>query len=139
MKGMISTLGAPLPRRQTIHSAGYDFYLPHDITIEPGEWTEFSTGIKFTDELSVGCDNWVMTIYPRSSYALRYGMRIKNTVPVIDQDYRGEIMMSLTADVHMDLKAGDRIVQGIFTPYLKADDEEPPVKSRNGGIGSTGA
>lgn len=138
LKGVESTLGAPLPRRQTIHSAGYDFYLPHDIRLLPREWTTFSTGIRFTDDISPGVDRWVMELYPRSSYSLRYGLRIRNTVPIIDQDYRGEIMMSLTADVPLDLKAGDRVVQGIFKPYLVLDGEIEPESVRDGGIGSTG-
>lgn len=138
-KGMVSVLGAPLPRRQTTYSAGYDFYLPQDIAIVPGQWVQFSTGIKFTDELSIGVDRWVMEIYPRSSYAMKYGMRIKNTTPIIDQDYRGEIMLSLTADTCLELKAGDRVVQGIFKPYLVVDGEDEVENKRDGGIGSTGA
>lgn len=139
MKGVVSVLGAPLPRRQTLHSAGYDFYLPEDICLIPGEWTTFSTGIRFTDDIDLGADRWVLEIYPRSSFSMRYGLRIKNTTPVIDQDYRGEIMLSLTSDVALELKAGERVVQGVFKPFLTIDGEIPPESKRDGGIGSTGA
>ena len=35
-----------MPSRQTPHSAGYDFYLPEEITLEPGQLKMVPTGIK---------------------------------------------------------------------------------------------
>ena len=35
-----------LPKRQTVKSAGYDFYLPYDIFLKVGEGKIIPTGIK---------------------------------------------------------------------------------------------
>ena len=38
----------------------------------------------------------------------------------------------------LKIKKGERIGQGIFMPYLKADNDEPVQRQRLGGFGSSG-
>ena len=50
-----------LPRRATKGSAGYDFLLPCDLELHPGETAKIPTGIRVYME-----ENYVLKLYPRS-------------------------------------------------------------------------
>lgn len=81
----------------------------------------------------------------RSSNPLKRFLVLSNGVGVIDSDYynnssnEGHIMFQFTnfglRDVH--LKKGERIGQGIFLPFLKADQDQAGAE-RSGGFGSSG-
>lgn len=138
-----------LPKRATSGSAGYDFYLPFDITLEPGQTVKVPTGIRARID-----DGWVLMIFPRSGLGFKYRLQLDNTVGVIDSDYynsdnEGHIMIkvtncSLTGNAESDgggktisLEAGKAFAQGVFLPFgITCDDEADGV--RNGGFGSTG-
>ena len=126
------------PRRSTIGSAGYDLFAPFDIYVEPGEWATVDTGVKFDGSEDVGFKNWVFMIFPRSGLSSKYGMRIINTVPIIDQDYRGNIVVKITADKFFGIKKDERFLEGIFVPFGILSDEISPTNIRTGGHGSTG-
>jgi dUTP pyrophosphatase len=128
-----------IPQRATANSAGYDFYLPRETRIEPGQSVTIATGIKAymnTDE--------VLLLFVRSSVGFA-GLRLKNQVGVIDSDYynnpknEGHILIALenTSSQTAVIKSGDRIVQGIFLKYLLSENEEKPKNERLGGLGST--
>lgn len=129
-----------LPRRATAGSAGYDFYAPIGITLEPGEGILMPTGVRAEME-----EGWVLTCYPRSGLGFRYRMQIDNTVGVIDSDYfgsdnEGHILAKITNDSHegkvLSIPAGTGFMQGIFLEYgITVDDQASGV--RNGGLGST--
>ena len=129
-----------LPRRATSGSAGYDFYLPIDMTLCPGDTLLIPTGIKVELDKSK-----VLEIYPRSSLGFKYRMRICNTVGIIDADYynnennEGHIMIKVEncGDTTIELAAGSAFAQGIIKEYFLVDDDEPREKVRVGGIGST--
>ena len=53
--------GIQLPKRATTGSAGYDFYAPVSITLEPGKTLKIPTGIRVEME-----PDWVLKCYPRS-------------------------------------------------------------------------
>lgn len=132
-----------LPRRATIGSAGYDFYSPYDVQLTPGIWTNIDTGVRLDgDEVIDGNDErirqWFMLIVPRSGLSNRYGFRIRNTVGIIDMDYRDTIKAKVTADVPYTLKKGERFMQGIVIPFGRFVREIPPTNERMGGFGSTG-
>ena len=129
-----------LPERGTVGSAGYDFYLPHDVTIEPHQATEIIwSGIKAYMQ-----QDEVLLLDMRSSMGHK-GLRLGFTIGVIDSDYYGNpqtdgnIGFKLVNDTKepITLKAGERIVQGIFTKFLIADNDNCVTK-RTGGYGSTG-
>ena len=134
-----------IPKRQTRGSCGYDFYAPEDIVLTPGEWTTIDTGVKFDGKESVVSlidypvnlfqAGWFMLIVPRSGFGSQYGFRLRNTVGIIDMDYRDTIKATMTVDVPLTIK---RFMQGIIMPFGIFEDEEVPQSERNGGYGSTG-
>lgn len=145
--------------RKTFDSAGYDFTCPENITLHPGEWVKINTGVRLTDddcpvttiafprpdlgetvyeEKEYMCRRWVMLIVPRSGLGMKYGLRFRNTIGVIDQDYRDDIIVDVTVSEELALKKGDRFCQGIVVPFCRFEDEVVPTEERKGGIGSTG-
>lgn len=129
-----------LPKRATKGSAGYDFYTPVEITLNPGETTKIPTGIRAWME-----DNWVLKVYPRSGLGFKFRLQLNNTVGIIDSDYynsdnEGHIFMKITNDSNEEKKlkvlAGEAFMQGIFVEYgITVDDDADGI--RNGGLGST--
>lgn len=130
----------PLPRRATAGSAGYDFTAPATFIIPAGGSTLIPTGIRAEMD-----PEWVLMIFPRSSLGFKYGIRLCNTVGVIDSDYahaknEGHIMVKLfnDSDREVTILKGDRFCQGVFLPYGTAEEEDTVLNDRSGGIGSTG-
>ena len=135
--------GIKLPKRATKYSAGYDFYVSGDTPLPSGGSAVIPTGIRWV------CDkeedkNKVLQLYPRSGIGFRTGVRLMNTVGIIDADYwegnnEGHIMLKLynPMNSHLHVKDGDAIVQGVITEYHTCDDEEEIVEKRTGGMGST--
>ena len=131
-----------MPARGTKSSAGYDICTPVDIEIEPGG----ASSIIFTDIKAYMQEDEVLTVYIRSSIGMKRGLILANTTGIIDSDYYsnpdndGNIGFKLRnlTDEKVVIKAGERVVQAIFTKYLIADDDEPVNSQRKGGIGSTG-
>lgn len=129
----------PMPCRATAGSAGYDFTATRDVTMQPGETGLIPTGIRAWME-----PGWVLMLFPRSSLGFKHGIRLANTVGVIDSDYyhaknEGHIMVKLTngGDHEVTVHAGERFCQGVFLPYGLAE-EETVNGNREGGFGSTG-
>ncbi|MCR5685928.1 MAG: deoxyuridine 5'-triphosphate nucleotidohydrolase [Lachnospiraceae bacterium] len=129
-----------LPKRATVGSAGYDFTLPFDISLKPGEWLTIPTGIRVRID-----DGWVLLIVPRSGLGARYRFQLNNSTGVIDSDYyhtdnEGHIMVPMINDNRegktLELKAGTAFAQGVFVPCgIAVEDEVKAV--RTGGFGST--
>ncbi|MCM1514126.1 MAG: hypothetical protein NC090_03985 [Anaeroplasma bactoclasticum] len=128
------------PKRATSGSAGYDFYLPFDLELQPGESKIIPTGIrcKMNDEL-------VLQIYPRSSLGFKYRLQLDNTVGIIDSDYynainEGHIMIKVTnctvEGKSVSLTKQTRFAQGLFLQYFKVKDDNAKG-NRIGGMGST--
>lgn len=128
-----------MPRRATAHSAGYDFFTPSDVFLPPHGSAVVKTGVR-----ARMCPGWVLLIYPRSGLGFKLGIRLANTVGVIDGDYygaenEGHIMIKLVnpSEQSITLQAGTAIAQGVFTPYGITEDDEA-TEERKGGFGSTG-
>ena len=155
---MISDDSLFMPRRATKGSCAYDFFAPRAYDLGPDEWTAIDTGVRFTGKeyvlqgmwtkmapnipeadkapfLPIG---WYMMIVPRSGLAFKYGLKLINTVGIIDQDYRDNIVVKVKTEVPYRLEAGERFVQGIFMPFCVLYDELEPQGVRKGGFGSTG-
>ena len=128
-----------LPKRSTLNRAGYDFYSVISFTLSPGERRVIPTGIKVSMN-----SNEFLSIYIRSSLGFKWNIRMCNQVGIIDADYynnsenEGHIFVCLMneGDKVLEIKKGDRIVQGIFMPFLITDDDKT-TDIRMGGIGST--
>lgn len=132
-----------MPQRGTEMSAGYDFFSVRDFTLNPGEHIVIPTGIKFD------CD-WdkFLFIAPRSGQGFKYGIRLANSVGIIDADYfnnennEGHIWVKIDYpkssinDKPFVVKKGDAICQGIILPYYRVSSDAAN-KKRVGGFGST--
>lgn len=89
-------------------------------------------------------EGWVAKIAPRSSIGAKTGLRLSNSIGIIDADYRGEIgvLYDNISDSDYEIKAGDRIAQvwvervERFKPVLV--DILPATERGEGGFGSTG-
>lgn len=144
----------PLPSRSTKNSAGYDFVAIEDCEIpslygqliekitkkESVKPTMVRTGVKAYME-----EDEVLYIYNRSSNPIKKGLVLANSVGVVDSDYYGNpdndghIMFAFYNFMPFTVKIskGDKIGQGVFAKFLKADNDNE-TKERTGGFGSTG-
>lgn len=128
-----------LPERATAHSAGYDLKSAETIEIQPNEIKLIPTGIK-----SYMRDNEVLFLMDRSSNPCKKGIVLINSVGVIDSDYynnednEGHIFGQFKniTDEPVTISRGDRIVQGVFVPFLTVDNDTAEG-TRTGGFGST--
>ena len=129
-----------LPTRATEHSAGYDFYSPVDVVINPNEsvmiWSDVKAHMYYDNAL---------LIIPRSSMG-KHPIMIANTVGLIDNDYYsnesndgniGFRLLNIGATPY-EIKRGDRIGQGVFIKYGTIKNDETN-STRTGGFGSTNA
>lgn len=129
-----------LPKRATLHSAGYDFFAPMNIVLKPNETIKVPTGIRVKID-----SGWVLKCYPRSGLGFKFRMQLNNTVGIIDGDYynsknEGHIMAKITNDTNenktLEVLKGQGFMQGIFVEYgITYDDEVTAI--RDGGFGST--
>lgn len=131
-----------LPTRATKYSAGYDFFMPYSVQMPPESTIVIPTGIRWVTELED--TNHVLLLMPRSGLGFKYGIRLSNTIGVIDADYcnsdnEGHIMLKLynPSDQIVTLGKGTGFVQGIITKYTTVDGDKVTAE-RNGGMGSTG-
>jgi dUTP pyrophosphatase len=127
-----------LPTRASEHSAGYDFYSPVDVTIQPNEavmiWTDVKAHMYY--------DN-VLMLFVRSSMG-KHPVVIANGTGIIDSDYYsnpnndGNIGFRLfnLGNTAYEIKSGDRIGQGVFLKYGTVKDDNTTAK-RIGGFGSS--
>lgn len=128
-----------LPTRGTRYSAGYDFHSNETVDILPGKKHMFWMDVKVYMQL-----NEVFKIYIRSSIANKKDIIMKNQVGIVDADYYsitdsdGNIGITLynSSDTTVRISQGERIAQGIFEQYFKADGDEVSTE-RTGGFGST--
>lgn len=129
-----------LPKRATVASAGYDFYLPTEVKIKPGKTIIIPTGIRCKMNQDI-----VLQVFPRSSLGFKYRLQLDNTVGIIDSDYynatnEGHIMIKLTnnsiENKELNLEKGSAFVQGIFLKYYTTIDDDT-TENRIGGFGST--
>lgn len=138
-----------MPKRSTSLAAGYDFYSPISFRLKPGRTIRIPTGVR----VHMAERTW-LAILPRSSTGLKYNTTLDNTVGVIDADYyyadnEGHVMVQMTNHHKksifpwvnkkhtLSVTVGDRIVQGIFLPYMTTDFDNTTTE-RTGGIGSSG-
>lgn len=159
--------GITLPKRATKGSAGYDFSAAEDITIpsiwnvllknnglatmQDGEIVEENKSFLKSTLVPTGIkaympeDEYLMLVN-RSSNPLKNNLSLPNGIGIIDSDYygnannEGEIFVQLVNYGLEDytIQKGDRIAQGIFTPYQVIDEESDEFGTRIGGFGSSG-
>lgn len=148
-----------LPKRATKNAAGYDFEAAADIVI-PAVWKQviqhFTNGTETTGKILkpvlvptgikayMGTDEYLQ-LANRSSNPVKRFITLSNGIGVIDSDYynnpdnEGHIMFQFSnfGLTDVTIKKGERIGQGIFLPFLKADNDQADTE-RTGGFGSSG-
>lgn len=134
-----------MPRRSTVYSAGYDFFAAEE-TLIPTVRRQLKSTLVPTGVKAYMPPSEYLMLVNRSSSPRKHNLALPNGVGVIDADYygnsdnEGEIYLQLInyGETDFTIKRGDRICQGIFMPYLLADQEINPTEVRSGGFGSSG-
>lgn len=135
---------ANIPTYGSTEAAGLDLYAiieneTSSLFIPSSATVKINTGIAI--EIPKG---YFGAIYARSGLSIKNGLRPANCVGVIDNDYRGEIIVALHNDSSEDyiINNGDRIAQIVITPYLTIEPNEvaelSDTERGEGGFGSTG-
>jgi len=142
---------AVIPKYATPGAAGFDLVSVEDVILKPGETRAIKTGLVV--EIPSGFE---MQVRPRSGLSLKTKLRVANAPGTVDSDYRGEVAVILTnssvdardtfgngdGGENEEIKAGDRIAQGVIVPVVQATFEEVTDLSETergaGGFGSTG-
>lgn len=132
-----------LPKRSTMHAAGYDVESACDCVIEP-----FQLGMKpYLVETGVKAymqDDEFLMLCNRSSNPFKKGLVMANSVGIIDADYYnnqdndGAMKFAFYnfSNEPVFIKKHERIGQAIFMKYATSDDDQVD-RIRDGGFGST--
>lgn len=132
---------AILPTRGSEKAAGVDLYacLDGSTTILPGVTALIPTGI--------ACDfpeGYFGAMAIRSSVGTKRHLGLANQLGILDEDYKGEILMAITNKgvQNQTIEPGERLAQMILLPYVIYDIVETDTLSESergeGGFGSTG-
>lgn len=131
---------AKLPSYAHETDAGADIYIPEDVIIPPA-----ARGFMVHTGLKAAIPNgWEIQIRPRSGLSSKTALRISNTPATIDAGYRGEIcvLCDNLSGQSIELKAGDRIAQMVFSPVthfigVVTESVANIGNNRGGGFGSS--
>lgn len=131
---------ALLPEHKTDLCAGFDLAPIDPVKLYPGESGLFRTGLIIQPPIG-----HMLLLAPRSSTWKRYGLKLANTVGILDEDYCGpedEVKLYLhnASKGFVVVEPGTRLAQGIFVPITRAAFEvvDGPIAKTRGGWGSTG-
>lgn len=141
----IKELENALPKKGTDGSAGYDVrYIGETaLTLKPGDRAKVPLGFA----IYIGDPDIAAILMPRSGLGSK-GLRLANTIGLIDSDYQGEIAAVLEwhpidGEEPLIIQPGDRIIQMVFLPIVGTELAEVEKFSSStergeGGYGSTG-
>jgi dUTP pyrophosphatase len=129
-----------LPRRARDGDAGLDLQANDTVKVGPGERAMVPTGLAVA--IPAGHAGLVL---PRSGLASRQGLTLANSPGLIDEGYRGEIIVAvinLDPGQPVEIRKGDRIAQLLVVPLAEVTAAEvtelPPSSRGEGGFGSSG-
>lgn len=132
--------GARIPTYAHDTDAAADIYAAETVTLHP----HTASNVVHTGLHIQFPEGWFAVIAPRSSIGKNTGLRLSNSIGIIDSDYRGEIgvLYDNISDVDYTINAGDRIAQMILLPTYKCKpvvvDKLAETARGNGAYGSTG-
>lgn len=134
------SLSAMPPEYANTSDACADLFADEDVTIMPGETYAVKTGFALAIP-----EGYVCHVYPRSGISKKTGVRIANSVGVIDAGYRDEVKVLLwnTGKEPYTVTKGMRIAQMDIMPspameFVPVDNVKEYGEDRGGGFGSTG-
>ncbi|MDD2785311.1 MAG: dUTP diphosphatase [Patescibacteria group bacterium] len=128
-----------LPAYQTEGAAGFDLAAAEDCTVPPGQSFLVPTGLVIATP-----PGHALFLTARSSLFKKKGLMLANGVGTIDSDYCGpndQIFLSCynPGQTPVSVSKGERLAQGIFVPFTRAEFYEAQADGQNrGGFGSTG-
>lgn len=133
--------GAKQPLRAHPTDAGADLRSVENYRLYPGSKKLFDTGVAVAIP-----EGFVGLIFNRSSNG-KNGIKLANSVGVIDSDYRGNLKILLendSLDFTLDVVAGDTklaqlVIVPIVLPQFKVVTSLDNTDRGTGGFGSTGA
>lgn len=126
-------------------SAGVDLpaMIHEPLTIHPGERVKIGGGFKIHIRPHPG-QRVMAVIAPRSGLGSK-GLVVGNTIGVIDEDYQGEVGLTLfnSGKDAITIQPADRILQMLFVPVLQASFQvvesfSSSTERGEGGFGHTG-
>lgn len=131
-----------LPAYASDAAAGMDLHAAIDAPIElpPHSRTRIPCGFAIAPERN----DIAAFIFARSGLAHKKGLAPSNAVGVVDADYRGEVMVSVsnTSDEPYTIQPDERFAQLVFMPVYTATltevDDLDETERGAGGFGSTG-
>jgi dUTP pyrophosphatase len=137
----------PTPEYATVDSAGIDLRAMIDapLSIPPSSSSVLvPTGLAINMLTMPG--SMMAIAVPRSSLGHKRGLVLGNTIGIIDQDYNGQIFLSVwnrDPTTTLTIEPNERIAQLIFVPVLKpafavVDEFSTESARGTGGFGSTG-
>ncbi|WP_051324005.1 dUTP diphosphatase [Candidatus Solirubrobacter pratensis] len=130
-----------LPTWGTSRSAGFDLRVPDDVTI-----ANLATEVVGLGLVIATPPEHMLLVAPRSSTFVKWGVKLANTVGVVDEDYSGDedelrlLLHNPSAKRWATIPAGTRVAQGIFVPISREVTwrEVDAMGASRGGLGSTG-
>jgi dUTP pyrophosphatase len=107
-----------LPKRATVGSAGYDFYAPYDIVLEPNQTETVPTGIRVRID-----DGWVLMLSHargglNTGSLQQYG-RIIDSITILGNE---GIFISITTAKALTIKKGELSTGRFVRWHIVADD-----------------
>ena len=132
---------AIIPTKGDTEAAGIDLYacIDEPITIASGNTAKIPSGIAC--EFPKG---YFGLVVPRSSVGAKRRLQLANTAGIIDNSYRGEILMIFANEnkIPQTINPGERLAQMILLPYVTYNivetDSLSETERGEGGFGSTG-
>lgn len=132
--------GAHMPTYAHEGDAAADLYAAEDMTLPAHSISNMiKTGVHI--QLPEG---WIAMIFPRSSIGAKTGLRLSNSVGIIDTGYLGQlgVLYDNISDSDYTIHAGDRIAQLMVMPSYRFKPqvvkELQDTTRGEGGFGSTG-
>ena len=129
-----------LPGRARDGDAGLDLQANNTLKVGPGERAMVPTGLAVA--IPTGHAGLVL---PRSGLASRQGLTLANSPGLIDEGYRGEIIVAvvnLDPEQPVEIRKGDRIAQLVVVPFAPVEPAEvaelSPSTRGEAGFGSSG-
>lgn len=124
------------PVKGTPLSAAFDVVVQEDVTITSEPQT---IALGFATELPEG---YAAILQPRSGLGNKKGLRLRGTLGLIDNDYRGEWLATVVSDETIELTRGDRFLQFYLIEIpdhsIEVVSELSSTERGQGGYGSTG-
>lgn len=134
--------GAKLPAFSTEGAAAADLFacIEDPVVIQPGGFAAIPTGLA----IELPGPQYVALILPRSGLGVKHGITLRNTVGVIDSDYRGEMQVTLINGgsepftIEKDFRIAQLLITSAFQFEAVSKAELSDTARGQGGFGSTG-